>query len=275
LPVAANHLSKFVLVEEPWAHPTQTHMKKRNIMGPIICSLVLLILTACSQNTGSNPTVPVPSFRPAQVSMAASEWQFQYSSNVPKNPTAVSTTVWEFNLPVDPSDTDGVHYLVTTSPILTGKGTLTMSGLITSGAGTTFVPLTEAGHVDTSGASASCGFYLEEAGDNLGGAVEHGENYAYYRWWSRSGRVVLANGNFSVTTSFTNFSDWSSVYGEVANATTSAEAGSNVTPRQGFAQALANPAYIGITCGGAFFGHGVIAKGNGPAMFQMNSFSVQ
>src|SRR5262249_17511247 len=104
---------------------------RQNTMGPITCSLVLLILTACSQNTGSNPTVPVPSFRPAQVSMAASEWQFQYSSNVPKNPTAVSTTAWEFNLPVDPSDTDGVHYLVTTSPILTGKSTLTMSGLIT------------------------------------------------------------------------------------------------------------------------------------------------
>jgi hypothetical protein len=207
--------------------------------------------------------------------MAASAWQFQYSTNVPKNPTAVSATAWEFNFPVNPSNTDGVHYLVTTPPILAGKTTLAMAGLIRSGPGTTFVPLTEAGQVDTSGAPASCGFYLEQAGDNLSGAVENGENYAYYRWWSHTGRVVLANASFNVTASFTNLSDWSSVFGEFANATTSSEAGSPVTPKQGFAQALANPAYIGITCGGGFFGHGVIAKGTGPATFQMNSFLVQ
>jgi hypothetical protein len=209
------------------------------------------------------------------MNMAASAWQFQYSTNVPKNPTAVSATAWEFNFPVNPSNSDGVHYLVTTSPILTGKSALTMSGLISSGAGTTFVPLTEAGHVDTSSAPASCGFYLEEAGDNLSGAVENAKNYAYYRWWSHTGRVVLANGNFSVTASFTNLSDWSSVFGEFANAMTSTEAESPVTPRHGFAQALANPAYIGITCGGEFFGHGVIAKGTGPATFRMDSISVQ
>jgi hypothetical protein len=250
-------------------------MKSQNTMRSIASSLAVVILAACSQNSNSSPTVPVPSSRPDQVSMVASAWQFQYSTNVPKNPTAISVTAWEFNFPVNPSNTDGVHYLVTTSPILTGKSTLTMSGLISSGVGTTFVPLTGAGHVDTSGAPASCGFYLEEASDNLSGAVENGENYAYYRWWSHSGRVVLANGNFSVTASFANLSDWSSVFGEFAKAATSTEAGSPVTPRQGFAQALANPAYIGITCGGAFFGHGVIAKGNGPATFQMNSFSVQ
>jgi hypothetical protein len=66
-----------------------------------------------------------------------------------------------------------------------------------------------------------------------------GNNYAYYRWWSHSGRVVLANGNFNVTTDFTDLADWSSVFGEFANATTSTEAESPVTPRQGFAQALA------------------------------------
>jgi hypothetical protein len=250
-------------------------MKNRNTTRRIVYSLMILILAACSQNSNSSPAVPVPSPRPSQVSMAASAWQFQYSTNVPKNPTAVSTTAWKFNFPVNPSNADGVHYLVTTSPILTSKNTLMMSGLIGSGAGTTFVPLTRAGLVDTSGAPASCGFYLEEASDNLSGAVENGENYAYYRWWSHSGRVVLANGNFSVTANFTNLSDWSSVFGEFANATTSTEAGSSITSRQGFAQALANPAYIGITCGGAFFGHGVIVKGNAPATFQMNSFSVQ
>jgi hypothetical protein len=250
-------------------------MKIQNTMRRIAYSLAAVILAACSQNSNSSPTVPVPSSRPSQISMAASAWQFQYSTNILKNPTAVSATTWEFNFPVNPSNSDGVHYLVTTSPILTGKSTLTMSGLISSGAGTTFVPLTGAGHIDTSGAPATCGSYLEEAGDNLSGAVDNGENYAYYRWWSHSGRVVLANGNFSVTASFTNLSDWSSVFGEFANSTTSTEARSPVTPRQGFAQALANPAYIGITCGGTFFGHGVMAKGTGPAAFRMNSFYVQ
>jgi len=244
-------------------------------MRRIAYNLTVVILTACSQNSNSSPAVPVPSSRPSQISMAAPAWQFQYSTNVPKNPTAVSATAWEFNFPVDPSNTDGVHYLVTTPPILTSNSTLMMSGLISSGARTTFVPLTGAGTVDKSGAPASCGFYLEEAGDNLSSAVENGENYAYYRWWSHSGRIVLANGNFRVTASFTKLSDWSSVFGEFANATTSTEAGSPVTPKQGFTQALANPAYIGITCGGEFFGHCVIAKGNGPATFQMKRFSVQ
>ena len=244
-------------------------------MQCIAYSLAVLILAACSQNNSSSPNAPVRSSPPAQISMAASAWQFQYSTNVPKNPTAVSAKVWEFNFPVNPSNSDGVHYLVTTSPILTGKRTLTMSGLINTGPGTTFVPLTQAGHVETSGASASCGFYLEEAGDNLSGTVNNAENYAYYRWWSHSGRVVLANGNFDVTASFSNLSDWSGVFGEFANASTSTEAGSPITPSQGFAQALANPSYIGITCGGGFFGHGVIAKGSGPATFRMNNFFVQ
>ena len=61
--------------------------------------------------------------------------------------------------------------------------------------------------------------------------------------------------------------------GEYADAPTSTVAGSPVTPGQGFALALANPAYIGITCGGRFFGHGVYATG--PATFTMNSFSIQ
>jgi hypothetical protein len=61
----------------------------------------------------------------------------------------------------------------------------------------------------------------------------------------------------------------------VGNAATSGEVGSPVNAKEGFAQAVANPAYIGITCGGSFFGHGVIAKGYRPATFRMNSFSVQ
>jgi hypothetical protein len=47
------------------------------------------------------------------------------------------------------------------------------------------------------------------------------------------------HGNFNVTTDFTDLADWSSVFGEFANATTSTEAESPVTPGQGFAQALA------------------------------------
>jgi hypothetical protein len=213
--------------------------------------------------------------------MTAAAWQFQYSTNVPKNPSAISATAWEFNVPLNPKNIDGVHYLVTTSPILSKKSTLMMAGVITAGPGTTFVPLVGSGQIDASSPRATCGVYIEEAGDALSGwsdksdAVLDGNNYAYYRWWSHSGRVILASGTFSVTTDFTNLADWSSVFGELANATTSDETGSAVNAMQGFAQALANPAYIGITCGGSFFGHGVIAKGNGPATFQMNSFSVQ
>ena len=243
----------------------------------IIAALLLIFATLLilfgrngyilSGHSAGGAYAPQPSSRPAQVSMTASEWQFQYSANV--SGPSQSGSGWSFNFPIG---VDGIHYLVTVPPVLTGKTSLTMSGSISAGAGVKFIPTTTPGQPpDTS--SGTCGFYLQEVGDNLSGAVENSQNYAYYRWFSHSGRVVLANGDFNVTVSFTNRSDWSSVYGEYADAPTSTVAGSPVTPGQGFALALANPAYIGITCGGRFFGHGVYATG--PATFTMNSFSIQ
>jgi len=242
------------------------------VAGLLLSVATLLILSGrngyiSGGQTAGGAYAPPPSSRPAQVSMDASKWQFQDSANA-SGPNQNGSS-WSFNFPVD---VDGVHYLVTVPPVLTGKASVTMSGSISAAAGVKFIPTTTPGQPpDTS--SATCGFYFQEVGDNLSGAVGNGQNYAYYRWFSHSNRVVLENGNFNVTVGLTNISDWSSVFGEYANARTSTEAGSLVTPGQGFAQALANPAYIGITCGGRFFGHGVYATGQ--ATFMMNSFSVQ
>jgi hypothetical protein len=162
----------------------------------------------------------------------------------------------------------GLYYLVTVPPILTCKN-FAMSGQINASSGVSF----KANDPSDTATTMSCGLYLEEVGDNLSGAG----NFAYYRWWSHSARVTLQNGVFSGSTSFDNLSDWSSIFGEYATQTTvDANIGGGKptqSPHQGFAAALANPAWIGITCGGFFFGHGVYATG--PATFTMNSFSIQ
>jgi hypothetical protein len=64
-----------------------------------------------------------------------------------------------------------------------------------------------------------------------------------------------------------------SVFGVFGNVST-ARTGTTTTAAQGFANAVANPAWIGITCGGMFFGHGVYTTG-GMATFTMFAFSVQ
>jgi len=245
--------------------------------GPVVACLLLIfatlmILSGRSGYIGGAPAAsrvyaPSPLSRPTQVSMTASNWQFQYSANV-SGPWQ-NGSGWSFNFPIG---VDGVHYLVTVPPVFSGKTSLTMSGSISAGAGVKFIPTTPPGQPPET-SSGSCGIYFQEIGDNLSGAIENGQNYAYYRWFSHSGRVGLANGKFNFTVGFTDLSDWSSVFGEHANAPTSTEAGSPVTPGQGFAQALANPSYVGITCGGMFFGHGVYATG--PATFTMISFFLQ
>jgi hypothetical protein len=233
-----------------------------------ITTVAIILLTGCSNS--SSPATPVyapqPSSRPAQISMAASAWRFQFSQNVSGPVTA--GTGWSFTFPVEK---DGVHYLVTVPPILTGKSALTMSGNISALSGTTFVPETQAGMVDTSGA-ANCGAYFQEVGDNLSGAVQNGVDYAYYRWFSNPTRLRLTNGSFSLTIPLSG-ANWVSVFGVFGNVL-SARTGTTMTAAQGFANALANPAWTGITCGGMFAGHGVYTIG-GTATFTMSTFSVE
>jgi hypothetical protein len=201
--------------------------------------------------SSSNATPPV-----AQVSMIADDWTFQYSANVPVSPSPAPVG-WQFEFPSQ----NGVHYLVTRSPILKGKTSLILSGTVTVAPDATILHVPEPSSPSSNG-PASCHVYFQEYGDNLSGRGR----YAYYRWWSHADVITLVSGTFSITTGF-DPSQWSSVFGEFANASAAA--------RSGWGKALAKPQWIGITCGGgSFFGHGVYVSG-GSATFAMTNFAVQ
>jgi hypothetical protein len=184
--------------------------------------------------------------------MAASAWVFQYSNSTPASPSAAGNG-WSFTFPNTSGLYGGVHYLVTQSPNLTSKSTLTMSGVIS------VTPATVWGSNDPSDITPDhCRAYFQRAGDDLSGTGP----YEFYRWFNHT-KIALADGSFDVTIPF-DPSQWVSVFGKDGNA-----AGS------GWTDARANAQWIGITCGGTYFaGHGAYVK-SGSATFQMNSFSVQ
>jgi hypothetical protein len=204
-----------------------------------------LLVAACS------PSNNAP-LQPAQLSMAASTWVFQYSNSTPVSPSPAGSG-WSFTFPNTSGPYGGVHYLVTQSPNLASKSTLTMSGLISVAPGTVW------GSNDPSDITPDhCRVYFQQAGDDLSGRGP----YEFYRWFSHTA-VALTDGSFNVTIPF-DPSQWGSVFGKDGNA-----AGSSWT------NARANAQWIGITCGGSYFaGHGAYVK-SGSATFQMNSFSVQ
>ena len=51
---------------------------------------------------------PCAAAGPTTTTMDSEDWNFQYSFNMPRHPTARDATGWEFNFP----PRDGVHYLV-------------------------------------------------------------------------------------------------------------------------------------------------------------------
>jgi hypothetical protein len=214
-------------------------------LNPIAFITALGSLVAAFSASNSEP-------QPAQVSMAASAWVFQYSNSMLEGPSPAGTG-WSFTFPDTSGPYGGVHYLVTKSPNLTSKSTLTMSGIISVAPGTVW------GSNDPSDTTPDhCRAYFQQARDDLSGAGP----YEFYRWFSHTA-ITLTGGSFNVTIPF-DPSQWGSVFGKDGNA-----AGTSWT------NARANAQWIGITCGGSYFaGHGAYVK-SGSATFQMNSFSVQ
>jgi hypothetical protein len=217
-------------------------------LKPIASIAALGLLVAACSASNNAPLLP----QPAQLSMAASAWVFQYSNSMPASPAAAGSG-WSFTFANTSGPSGGVHYLVTQSPNLASKSALTMSGVISVAPGTVW------GSNDPSDMTPDhCRAYFQQAGDDLSGTGP----YEFYRWFSHT-TIALTDGSFNVTIPF-DPSQWGSVLGKDGNA-----AGS------GWTNARANAQWIGITCGGSYFaGHGAYVK-SGSATFQMNSFSVQ
>lgn len=96
--------------------------------------------------------------------------------------------------------------------------------------------------------------------------IDTGGPGEFDRWWSNPVAYDLPDGR-TVTLLIPLTPDhWSSVYGQLGNASAEAEAG--------FSQALAKVHFLGLTFGGGcFFGHGVSVS-NGTAELQILNFSV-
>jgi hypothetical protein len=87
------------------------------------------------------------------------------------------------------------------------------------------------------------------------------------RWFSNSVAHQLAPGTANPSASLTDLSQWTSVFGEKANASAAATAG--------FKQAMANLGNVGFSFGGGcFYGHGVRLSG-GSARFAVISYAVK
>jgi hypothetical protein len=109
---------------------------------------------------------------------------------------------------------------------------------------------------------AAIRLFIWEANDNLGGAGA----YAYYRWWCSS-PINLTFGDNQTLSCVIDGAKWTSVFGESGTNSAASQAG--------FAQALKNVAYVGVTFGGQMFaGHGVWTT-SGNATFTINSITIK
>jgi len=89
----------------------------------------------------------------------------------------------------------------------------------------------------------------------------------YFRWFSNSAAYQLGPGRADLSASLTDFSQWTSVFGEKANASAAATAG--------FKQAMANLGNVGFAFGGGcYYGHGVRVS-DGGARFAVISYTVK
>jgi hypothetical protein len=215
--------------------------------------LGLLLLAAC--NDDGSPPAPTP--RSTVVSLDAQAWSILYSSGMPPHPTPKTGGGWYFDFPTDPNS---VHYVLAAVNIAASMY-VDASILVT----TTGTPVFVYNHRsdDTCAYPAHVRLLLQEKGDDLSGT----NGKQYFRWWSNSAAYQLAAGPAKLRASLTNFDQWTSVFGEKANASAAAAAG--------FQQALANLGNVGFSFGGGcFYGHGVRVSAGG-ARFAVTSYAVK
>jgi len=229
---------------------------------PELLIFFLLILSNCSSGGNSSPTP-----QSSQISMSPSVWSLMYSSggsisaapgggfqvSFPQNASACPAPLHPFGASACPQ----IDYVVTASPVLSGKTTLIMAGSVSTSGNPQFNYFTQAdgsqlGHV------ATCRPFIWRAGDNLSAQGAYG----YYRWWASDPyNIVLGPGPFSITVPL-DPSLWIPV-------------GDNYPTQRAsyWAQALGNAERIGFTCGGHFYGHGVNIIGGSAALI-INSYTV-
>lgn len=171
-------------------------------------------------------------------------WMFFYSPGMTGDAS-------DFNFPA----VDGVHYVgkATGGPLKPGA-TITMNFTI-SGTGTFAAMDPGEGppcHVD---------LYFQHVNDDLSGQGPA----QFYRWFSKAQAKPLAPGSFSITTTL-DVANFVPVGGNLSSG--------GITPDAGFADCLANAAFVGYTFGGQYFaGHGVAVTG-GTMHFHLDNYTI-
>lgn len=241
--------------------------------------LVTLVLVVASVGVWAGPKPsrgkPKPPSPPPASFMDAANWTFYFGNYMPTHPANLSgQTGWRFDMPVLEGAVSDCWELLYSCPqvdyvlapytaSITGKSYLTMTirVVVTSG-NPVFNYQTELGNTCVYPAHVravvwSC---AESCGKQLIGVDPYG------RWWSNPVAVELnaATGLATVNVPI-DPSQWSSVYGEVGNASPSALAGWLAT--------MGAPGKVGMTFGGGcYFGHGVNVSG-GTAQFELLDYS--
>ena len=189
------------------------------------------------------------------LSMAPSDWNFEYSPSMPSHPRAAGSA-WQFEFP----DKKAVSYLTTAQRPNSASQSITASITIETVGSPFFVYRTEAGN--TCGGQATVRLYFQRRGDNMtgDGAYEH------YRWWSNPVAYNLESGSVDLVGNLADPSAWTSVLGK-----------SGAQNEAAFRAALADIGNVGLTFGGGcFFGHGVyVEPGTGQAVFTARAFTIR
>ena len=191
------------------------------------------------------------------VSMNSQSWSILYSPGMPPHPTPQQGGGWFFDLP---TGSNSVHYVLTTVNMAGTKSVDASISVTTSGAPVFVYNLQPYNNCVY---PAHVRFLLQEKGDDLSGT----NRKQYFRWFSNSVAYQVASGSANLNAPLTDFSQWTSVFGEKANASAAATAG--------FKQAIENLGNVGFSFGGGcFYGHGVRVSG-GDARFVVVGYTVK
>jgi hypothetical protein len=220
-------------------------------MAKVSLSILGSLLLAGCNVSGSSPGSTV-------VSMTAQAWSILYSPGMPPHPTPQTGGGWYFDFPTAPNS---IHYLLT-AVNMAASDSVDADILVTTSGTPVFVYNLQPDNNCVYPAHVR--FLLQEKDDDLSGI----NGKQYFRWFSNSVAYQLAPGSTNLSASLTDFSQWTSVFGEKANASAAATAG--------FKQAMANLGNVGFSFGGGcFFGHGVGVSGGGSARFAVTSYAVR
>jgi hypothetical protein len=215
------------------------------------CSLALLLLIA-----SNDKRAVFAESRSNAIPLDSQAWSILYSPGMPPHPMPQAGGSWYFDFPTAPGS---VNYVLS-EVNMTASSTVDASIMVTTIGTPTF--RYDFGPDNPCVSPAHVRFLLQQKGDDLSG--KNGKQY--FRWWSNRVAYQLAPGSSKLKTSLTDLNQWTSVFGEKANASTAAAAG--------FKGAIANLGDVGFSFGGGcFYGHGVHVSG-GNARFAVTSFTL-